>query len=174
MGLSYNHELNYGNLHFPFCRIVPLKIILWTMAYFLVPVLDSKYCGLAAGRSQISTTCISKKSKDPYLALCSHILKSCVCVSDLKIIETRGAKPELFFQDVLTSTASKSIEGNGMETVCSARYWQCAERLDGVDVRGATLAFPKIFIFVFHYVFGTKISTQVHAFLAKHHADSVW
>jgi len=60
-----------------------------------------------------------KKSKDPYLALHSHILKSCVCESDLKIIETRGAKPELFFQDVLTSVDSKNIEGNRRETVCS-------------------------------------------------------
>lgn len=124
MGLSDNHELNYGNLRFPFCRIVPLKIILWTMAYILVPVLNSKFCGLAAGRSQISTTCILKKSKDPYLAHHSHILKSCVCASDLKIIETRGAKTELFFQDVLTSIDSKSIERNRMETVCNMWHWQ--------------------------------------------------
>lgn len=51
------------------------------------------------------------------MALHSHILKSCVCASDLKIIETRGAKTGLFFQDVLTSIDSKSIEKNRMETV---------------------------------------------------------
>jgi hypothetical protein len=33
-----------------------------------------------------------KKSKGPYLALQSHIFKSSVCASDLKIIENRGLR----------------------------------------------------------------------------------
>lgn len=42
---------------------------------------------------------------------------------------------------------------------------------DGVDIHGTTVAFPKTFIFVLHGVFKAKISTPVHAFLAKHYAD---
>lgn len=68
-----------------------------------------------------------KKSKDPYLALQSHIFKSSVCASDLEIIETRGfKKTKLFFQDVSASTDSKNTESNRMETrietACSLQH----------------------------------------------------
>lgn len=56
---------------------------------------------LQLGSSQVSNFnhMYFKKSKDPYLALQSHIFKSCVCASDLKIIETRGfEKPNFSYK----------------------------------------------------------------------------
>lgn len=145
------------------------------MAYFLVPVLDSKYCGLAAGRSQISTTCISKKSKDPYLALRLHILKSCVCVSDLKIIETRGVKTWTLLPGCFDFNCFQEHwrEQNGNRVQREALRTRGEASLE-MDIRDSTVAFPKTCLFVFHYVFKRNICTQVHAALEELCADFVW
>lgn len=84
-------ELNCENLHFPM-QDGSLQHYSLNNSLFLVPAFYSLNCSLAGARSQISTTCISKNSKDPYLVLQSHIFKSSVCASDFKIIENRGFK----------------------------------------------------------------------------------
>lgn len=84
-------ELNCENLHFPL-QDGSLQHYSLNNSLFLVPAFYSLNCSLAGARSQISTTCISKNSKDPYLVLQSHIFKSSVCASDFKIIENRGFK----------------------------------------------------------------------------------
>lgn len=40
-----------------------------------------------------------------------------------------------------------------------------------MDIHDTTVAFPKMFIFVFHYVFKAHRCTQVHALLEKCYAD---
>lgn len=85
-------ELNCENPHFPL-QDGFLQRYRLNNSLFLVPAFYSLNCSLAGARSQISTTCISKKkSNDPYLALQSHIFKSSVCASDLKRIENRGSR----------------------------------------------------------------------------------
>lgn len=66
-----------------------------------------------------------KKSKNPYMALQSHIFKNRACASFLELIETRECKKtEFFFQDLSTSFDPKNTEGNRMETSCIKRHWQ--------------------------------------------------
>lgn len=132
MGLSYNYELNYGNLRFPFCRIVPLKMILWTMVIFLCQYLIPNTVAWQQAGLRFQPHVFQKKSKDPYLALCLHILKSCVCVSDLKIIETRGVKTWTLLPGCFDFSCFQEHwrEQNGNRVQCEA-LTTCGEAWNG-------------------------------------------
>lgn len=153
MGLSYNYELNYGNLRFPFCRIVPLKMILWTMVIFLCQYLIPNTVAWQQAGLRFQPHVFQKKIKRSLFGtLLTYLKKLCLCVR-FKNNWNQGCKnlnssSRMFWLQLLPR-ALKGTEWKPCAVWGTHNVWRGLKRTHVTP----QWPFQKIFIFVFQYVF---------------------